>query len=65
MFISVDLPAPFSPSRQWIWPGSTVRSILSLAVNVPKRSGQPSDLEFHAASSLMWLLLIPRTWCVG
>ena len=41
MFISVDLPAPFSPSRQWIWPGSTVRSIWSLAVNVPKRLVSP------------------------
>src|SRR5829696_7420199 len=31
MFISVVLPAPFSPSRAWISPGRTSRSIRSLA----------------------------------
>ena len=41
MFISVDLPAPFSPSRQWISPGSKVRSIWSLAVKSPKRLVRP------------------------
>ncbi len=34
-FISVVLPAPFSPSRAWIWPGSTTRSIWSLATREP------------------------------
>src|SRR5690625_1850985 len=41
MFIRVDLPAPFSPRRQWISPGSTVRSIRSLAVSVPNRLVSP------------------------
>src|SRR6266496_341524 len=31
IFISVDLPAPFSPSTAWISPGNTVRSMASLA----------------------------------
>ena len=37
VFISVDFPAPFSPSRQWISPGSMTRSIESFAVKVPNR----------------------------
>ena len=41
MFISVDLPAPFSPSRAWIWPGSTVRSMWSLATRAPNRLVMP------------------------
>src|SRR5262245_11679068 len=32
IFISVDLPAPFSPSTAWIWPGATVRFTPSLAL---------------------------------
>src|SRR5690242_18762052 len=31
IFISVDLPAPFSPSTAWIWPGATRRLTPSLA----------------------------------
>jgi hypothetical protein len=31
IFISVDLPAPFSPSTAWISPGTTSRSMPSLA----------------------------------
>ena len=34
-FIRVVLPAPFSPSSAWIWPGSTVRSMWSLATRLP------------------------------
>ena len=34
-FMSVDLPAPFSPSKQWIWWGSTVRFTRLLAVKSP------------------------------
>src|SRR5579859_2142355 len=34
--MSVDLPAPFSPSRAWTWPHSTARSTPSLALNSPK-----------------------------
>src|SRR5215510_13229321 len=32
IFISVDLPAPFSPSTAWICPGATVRLTPSLAL---------------------------------
>src|SRR5262245_32381407 len=32
IFISVDLPAPFSPSTAWISPGATRRSTRSLAL---------------------------------
>src|SRR5438445_4973305 len=44
MFISVDLPAPFSPTRAWISPARTVRSTWSLAITpgqafvIPRRS---------------------------
>ena len=31
IFISVDLPAPFSPSTAWISPGGTVSETSSLA----------------------------------
>ncbi|EWS62685.1 hypothetical protein Y695_04085 [Hydrogenophaga sp. T4] len=31
IFISVDLPAPFSPSTAWIWPGATVSETPLLA----------------------------------
>ena len=37
----VDLPAPFSPSRQWIRPGTMSRSMWSLAVRVPNRLVTP------------------------
>src|SRR5215217_8771641 len=45
--MSVLLPAPFSPSRAWISPGSTVREIRSLATSVPNR------LVMSRSSSLM------------
>ena len=45
-FISVDLPAPFSPRRQWISPGSTVRSMWSLATRAPKRLVMPRSSSF-------------------
>ena len=31
----VDLPAPFSPSRAWIWPGRNFRVMRSFAVKSP------------------------------
>ena len=36
-FISVDLPAPFSPSTAWTSPRWIVRLTASLATNVPNR----------------------------
>ena len=47
MFISVVLPAPFSPRRQWTSPSSRVRSTPSFAT-----SG-PNDLVMPTSSSLM------------
>src|ERR1700680_945887 len=41
MFISVDLPAPFSPRRTWTSPGSRVRSMWSLARTPGKRLVMP------------------------
>ncbi len=35
--MAVDLPAPFSPTRAWIVPGSTLRLTWSLATTSPKR----------------------------
>src|SRR6266446_3212118 len=37
MFISVDLPAPFSPSSAWTSPGKRSKSIPSLATTPGKR----------------------------
>ena len=41
MFMSVVLPAPFSPSRAWISPGRTSRSIESLATTPGYRFVMP------------------------
>src|SRR5579875_3887956 len=51
MFISVDLPAPFSPSRQWISPGATSRSMWSFAVSAPKRFVMPCSCSRTRAPS--------------
>src|SRR3712207_1731334 len=48
MFISVDLPAPFSPRSAWISPRRSCRSTPSLAVTAPKRLTMPRS---SAASS--------------
>src|SRR5579863_2445303 len=45
-FISVVLPAPFSPSSARISPGSTVRSMWSLATRSPKRLVMPRSSSF-------------------
>src|ERR671910_888603 len=45
----VDLPAPFSPRRQWISPGSTVREIESLATTLPKRLVMPRRTSLMAS----------------
>src|SRR3990172_9162849 len=41
MFIRVVLPAPFSPSMQWIWPFFSVKSMWSLATTPGKRLVMP------------------------
>src|SRR5215469_9847553 len=45
-FISVVLPAPFSPSRARISPGWTTRSMPSLATRLPKRFVMPRNSSF-------------------
>src|SRR2546421_2568280 len=50
MFIRVDLPAPFSPSRAWISPGSTTRSMWLLATRSPKRLVMPRSSSLRASS---------------
>src|SRR2546423_14429488 len=50
MFIRVDLPAPFSPSRAWISPGSTTRSMWALATRSPKRLVMPRSSSLSATS---------------
>src|SRR3954449_8696160 len=51
MFISVLLPAPFSPSRQWISPGSITRSMWSLATSEPKLLVRPDSSRCMRAAS--------------
>src|SRR4029450_5001512 len=50
MFISVLLPAPFSPSRQWISAGSITRSMASLATSEPNRLVSPASSRCMADS---------------
>jgi hypothetical protein len=50
-FISVDLPAPFSPSRQWTSPRRSVRSIASLASTPGKRLVTPRASRTTSATS--------------
>src|SRR5690606_17710418 len=47
-FINVLLPAPFSPSRAWISPGSTTRSMWSLATRDPNTLVMPRSSSFIA-----------------
>src|SRR5438552_14161481 len=54
MFMRVDLPAPFSPSRAWISPGSTTRSMWSLATRSPKRLVMPRSSSLRATSWWGW-----------
>src|SRR3982750_4253624 len=57
--MSVLFPAPFSPSRQWICPGSTTRSMRSLATRDPKRLVMPRSSNFTCGppAAPLW----PRT----
>src|SRR5438046_3966146 len=48
MFMSVVLPAPFSPSSAWISPSSTTRSTWSLATTPRNRLVIPSSSSFRA-----------------
>src|SRR5690348_15818994 len=46
--MSVLLPAPFSPRSAWISPGSTTRSMWSLATSEPNRLVIPRSSSFTA-----------------
>src|SRR3954452_853883 len=61
-FISVDFPAPFSPSRAWISPRRSSRSILSFATSAPKRLVTPSSCS---ASGPVTALLLHRVGDAG
>ena len=50
IFISVDLPAPFSPISAWISPPCRVKSTLSSTRTGPKALQMPRMLTFIAAS---------------
>src|SRR3954454_4931410 len=52
MFIRVLLPAPFSPSRQWISPGSMTRSMWAFATSEPKLLVRPDSSRCMRAASL-------------
>ena len=51
--MSVLLPAPFSPSRQWISPASMVRSMSSFAVKSPKRFVMPRSSSSTPVDQLL------------
>src|SRR6266850_7028236 len=53
MFIKVDLPAPFSPSRAWTSPHWTSRSTPSLALSSPKVLTIPVSLRAAAVDSCL------------
>ncbi len=48
-FISVVLPAPFSPRRPWISPSSTVRVTSSFATRPAETLGDVDEFELHRA----------------
>ena len=45
IFISVDLPAPFSPTNPWISPGNSAKSTSRSAVDTTECLGDPGKLE--------------------
>jgi hypothetical protein len=48
---SVDLPAPFSPSRQWISPGAMSIETSASACRLPKRLDMPRSDSSGAAGT--------------
>src|SRR5918995_883971 len=51
MFISVDLPAPFSPTTPWMVPRGICRSTFLLAWTGPKRLSMPTSSTAGGASA--------------
>src|SRR3954453_22482677 len=58
--MSVLLPAPFSPRSACISPGSTTRSMESLAVSEPKRLVIPRSSSFTDALRMVSLDTVAR-----
>ena len=58
IFISVDLPAPFSPTRPWTWPARSSRSTSSSTVCPTKRFVRPRALS--TTSPLAWPAVVAR-----
>src|SRR4051812_4835086 len=52
MFIRVDLPAPFSPSRAWISPRRSSKSMASLATSAPNRLVIPRSSSASASPGI-------------
>src|SRR5437588_4957570 len=65
MPISVDLPAPFSPNRQWISPPRTVRSMLSLARTFGNAFVMPRSSTSGETEGCGWLTGPLRRGCSG
>src|SRR6266516_1545911 len=61
MFINVDLPAPFSPSRACTSPRRRSKSMPSLATTPGKRFVIPRSSRTRG-SSLIARILVPPTW---
>src|SRR5581483_7385833 len=59
MFMRVVLPAPFSPSRAWISPGSTVRLMWSFATT----PGKPLEISFSSRRTFARPLPAVRPGC--
>src|SRR5690242_12880238 len=57
--MSVDLPAPFSPSSACTSPRRSVRSMWSLAVTPPKRLTMPRSSSASSAASVSWRVVMP------
>src|SRR5215217_2096782 len=53
IFISVDLPAPFSPTRPWISPARSTKSTSRKAATPPNDLEMPRSSSGGAASSVM------------
>ncbi len=60
MFISVVLPAPFSPTSPWMVPRATVRSTLRFATVAPNRLAMPRSSTAGTPAPLMTAAPLPR-----